>query len=313
MTPNDVAKHLRDGRLAALPTETVYGLAADAGNDEAVRRVFALKGRPSTNPLIVHVADAEAARQVTTAWPDTASRLAARFWPGPLTIVLPKAAGLAEVVTAGGDTVGVRVPNHPLTLQVLHRFHQIGGTGLAMPSANVSEHVSPTSADHVHEEFGDVVPVLDGGTCDVGIESTVVLLTAEGVEVLRPGHISLSDLRACVGRVTVRGGSDVGVAASPGRQVRHYAPRVPARLINPQEREVALQAEGTAVLVLDRTSPIPHRPGVFVMPDRPATYAQMLYDVLRRAEGFEQVLIERPPETQEWAAVHDRLRRATSA
>ena len=295
-SPDAAAHALRGGGVVALPTETVYGLAGDAGNPEAVRRVFEVKGRPNTNPLIVHAADATAARRVVADWPDAAGRLAAAFWPGPLTLVLPRGEGIADEVTAGGATVAVRVPDHPVTLDVLTRFHALDGVGLAMPSANRSEHVSPTTAAHVRDDLPGV-PVLDGGPCGVGIESTVVSLVIDPPTVLRPGGISVAELETVVGPVAVRGGSDEGTAASPGRQPRHYAPSLPCFAFEPG-------------------GDVPGRVAVIDVGGRgPAAYAASLYARLRDAEhrpGVAQVWVELPPDAPEWAAVRDRLRRATT-
>jgi L-threonylcarbamoyladenylate synthase len=194
---------LRRGGLVAFPTETVYGLGADATNADAVTKIFAAKGRPSTNPLIVHVADAAVARRYATAWPPAAAQLADRFWPGPLTLVLPKAPDIVPAVTAGLNTVGLRVPDHPVALQLLREF----GGAVAAPSANRSNRVSPTTADHVREELGDAVDlVLDGGPCRVGIESTVLDLTTERPTILRPGGLSREQIEAVVGPVGVADG-----------------------------------------------------------------------------------------------------------
>ena len=297
------AKMLRAGKLVALPTETVYGLAADAGSDAAVARIFAAKGRPATNPLIVHVADASAARRCANAWPASADALADAFWPGPLTMVLPKADGLASAVTAGGDTVGIRVPNHPVTLDVLGEFHALGGVGVAMPSANRSEHVSPTTADHVRDDLGGRVDlIVDGGPCGVGIESTVVSLATGVPTVLRPGGVTVEQLRAAIGDVLIRGGSDVGVAQSPGRQARHYAPDLAVRVAEEGDA-------GTADAVLARAGV---RGGAVELPDDPAAFGRALYAALRKLEAdpaVRSLLILLPPDEPRWAAVRDRLGR----
>ncbi len=297
------ANRLRAGGLVALPTETVYGLAADAGNADAVAAIFAAKGRPATNPLIVHVANADAARRVAGGWPEVADALAAAFWPGPLTLVLPTGRGLADAVTAGGDTVGLRVPNHPLTLDVLGRFHALGGIGVAMPSANRSEHVSPTTAAHVRDDLGDRVDlILDGGPCGVGIESTVVRLTGPAPVVLRPGAVSVEQLRAVLGDVAIRGGSDAGVAQSPGRQPRHYAPDLAVRVAEESDG-------GEADAVLARVSV---RANATALPNDPAEYGRALYSVLRRLEAdpaVRSLLILLPPDEPRWTAIRDRLGR----
>ena len=308
-SPIEAARLLRDGRLVALPTETVYGLAADAGNPRAVAALFAAKGRPVTNPLIVHVADADAARRVARSWPDAASLLAQRFWPGPLTIVLPKGPGLADAVTAGGDAVAIRVPNHPVALEVLRAFHDLGGIGLAMPSANRSEHVSPTAAAHVRDDLGERVDlILDGGPCGVGIESTVVHLAEPTPTVLRLGGVSVEQLRQAIGSIDIRGGSDTGIAQSPGRQPRHYAPELDVRVV---EEGAAAPNDVDAVLLRDGVRP---PPGLVVarLADDPARFARDLYRTLRTVEaarGVRSLLIVLPPDTAAWAAVRDRLGR----
>ncbi len=304
MNESEAVGRLAAGGVVALPTETVYGLAADASNEAAVRRVFEIKGRPSTNPLIVHVADAEAARRVTATWPDAADRLAKAFWPGPLTIVLPKGPSVSAIVTAGGPTVALRVPRHELTLEVLRGLHASGIIGLAMPSANKSEHVSPTTADHVRDEFGDSVHVLDGGPCDVGIESTVVSLAQDTPTVLRPGHVTHQQLAAVLGDVQVRGGSDSGSAQSPGRLPRHYAPTLPC--IRFERGETPL----SNAFVIGTCEQADLR-----MPDEPAQCARRLYDALRTAEqsGASVIAIELPPDEPSWSGVRDRIERASTA
>ena len=304
---------LRHGGVVAIPTETVYGLAADATNSAAVRRIFEIKGRPATNPLIVHVADVEGAKRCVAGWPEPADRLAERFWPGPLTIVLPKGPDIVDEVTAGGQTVGVRVPDHPLTLELLRTF----GGGVAAPSANRSNHVSPTTAQHVRDDLGDRLDlILDGGPCGVGIESTVLSLAAPVPTILRLGGIGIDALRDVLGEVDIRGGSDAGVAASPGRQSRHYAPNARAVAFESGGR-CALPAdrEDVALMVLDPALSEP-RIGtrVAAMPASPAAYARHFYAVLRTLDqpGVSEIRIELPPNALEWAAVRDRIARATA-
>lgn len=334
------AEILRNGGVVAFPTETVYGLGADASNSAAVRRVFQIKGRPATNPTIVHVADIESARRCVSVWPEAAQRLAERFWPGPLTIVLPKADAIVPEVTAGGPTVGVRVPDHPVALAMLREFAQMGslraslppalrgnaatrdnariGVGVAAPSANRSAHVSPTTAQHVRDDLGDAVNlVLDGGPCAVGIESTVISLAMPAPTVLRPGGVSLEQLREVLGEVEVRGGSDVGAAASPGRQERHYAPRARAiAFTNDQRGSVPADGRNTGIVVL---SPLaitePAELGTLIaMPTKPQLYAEHLYRVLRALDAKQvgEIWIELPPDEPRWNAVRDRILRASS-
>jgi L-threonylcarbamoyladenylate synthase len=220
------AEILHNGGLVAFPTETVYGLGADATNDRAVARVFAAKGRPDFNPLIVHIAESEAARRIV-AWSDAAEKLARRFWPGPLTMVLPRRADarVSLLASAGLDSLGVRLPDHPVARQLI----AAADTPIVAPSANPSGRLSPTTAEHVAESMGfEVDLVLDGGPCRVGIESTVVDLTADIPAVLRPGAVSVGDLTSVIGRVEA--GGSVGPIKSPGLLAGHYAPRLPLRL-----------------------------------------------------------------------------------
>ncbi len=218
---------LREGGLVALPTETVYGLGADATNSNAIKKIFAVKGRPSTNPLIVHVADEGVAKRYVRSWPAVADQLAKHFWPGPLTLVLPKADSIVPEVTAGRDTVGVRVPNHSLALQLLRAFDG----PIAAPSANRANHISPTSADDVHAELGDAIDlILDGGPCTVGIESTVLDISGEHATILRPGGVTREQIESTIGPVELFEGSinATHAAASPGQHRRHYSPVTPA-------------------------------------------------------------------------------------
>lgn len=308
------ADTLRRGGVVAIPTETVYGLAADATNAAAVRRIFEIKGRPATNPLIVHVGDVEGARRCVADWPEAADRLAQAFWPGPLTIVLPKGPRIVDEVTAGGPTVGVRVPDHPLALEVLRLF----GGGVAAPSANRSNHVSPTTARHVREDLGEAVDlVLDGGPCVVGIESTVLSLATRVPTVLRPGGVSVEALRTMLGEVQVLAGSDVGVAASPGRQSRHYAPRARAIVFEKSERcRLPADRPHVALMVLDPALAEPRIGSrIAAMPARPEAFARHFYAMLRRLDalpGITEIAIELPPDDPEWAAVRDRIIRCTA-
>jgi L-threonylcarbamoyladenylate synthase len=307
---------LRAGGLVAFPTETVYGLGADATSAAAVRRIFAAKGRPSTNPLIVHVSDVAIARRHATAWPESAERLARAFWPGPLTLVLPKTPDIVADVTAGLGTVGLRVPNHPLALELLRAFDG----PVAAPSANRSNHVSPTTAAHVRDELGDAVDViLDGGPCAVGIESTVLDLSRDGrPAIFRPGGVAREQIEAVVGPVDVvaRTISSNEPAASPGQQERHYAPRAPAFRFSPPPPlenagpNAAILVAGSVYRLRRKT---PHMPYLMEMPGTPAEYAHHLYAALRELDalGVDAIYVMMPPDTPEWAAVRDRLIRAT--
>jgi L-threonylcarbamoyladenylate synthase len=333
---NDVGKAvqiLKSGGLVAFPTETVYGLGADATNAAAVRRIFEAKGRPATNPVIVHVADESVARRYAGEWPEAAGKLARRFWPGPLTLVVPKSETIAREVTAGGETVGLRAPDHPLALELLRAFDG----AVAAPSANRSTRVSPTMAQHVRDELGERVDyILDGGPCRVGIESTVLDLTAEVPTILRPGAVTAEELREEIGSVrmlTIR--LDEGTAArSPGQQAKHYAPRALAYRFEREDRlsvidwcrdnmEVAwavlfLGPLGGGATFWDLETVVvaeaqPRRHQLIQMPASAKDYARRLYATLRDLDeqGVEVLWIEMPPDTAQWFALRDRLMRAT--
>ncbi len=307
----DAVAALRRGELVGMPTETVYGLAGDARNESAVRRIFATKGRPADHPLIVHLADIAQlsawARQV----PDSARALAEAFWPGPMTLILGKAAGVSDLVTGGQDSIGIRIPRHPVALQLLQSF----GDGLAAPSANRFGHVSPTTAQHVRDEFGASVPiVLDGGACAIGIESTIIDLSGASVRILRPGLIGRADIIRVIGAV------DEGSAAdSPrvsGALASHYAPRTPTESV-PRTQLLArwktCQDEGESAVVLSIGAPPASLPGL-ALPDQPEEFARHLYAALRSldAEGADRILVERIPDERAWLAIADRLQRASS-
>jgi L-threonylcarbamoyladenylate synthase len=307
---------LSRGGLVAFPTETVYGLGADALNAEAVRRVFELKGRPARNPLIVHVDGPDMAREVVSDWSGDAQRLAEAFWPGPISIVLPVAPHVPAEVTGGGRTVAVRCPDHPLTLSLLRAF----GRPLVGPSANPSGRVSPTTAAHVHEAFPDLA-VLDGGECRVGIESTVVSL-ADGPRILRPGVIGPEQIARALRKGVSFETPDTpeGPLPSPGLLKQHYAPAARVVLAEAGELErLARDTDGTvvALAIAPVSLPPPHR--VIPMPEEAEDYARALYTALRMADRPRTALIvvERPPEgTTEndrtvWRAIMDRLTRAT--
>lgn len=318
----DAVRRLRAGQPVAFPTETVYGLGADAFNVEAVERVYVLKGRPRDNPLILHVADARmAAERVVAAgaWSDRAAALARRFWPGPLTLVLLRRPELPPQATAGRNTVAVRCPAHPGAQALLGMF----GSPVAAPSANRSGHVSPTTAAHVAADFASVddLLILDGGSCEVGIESSVVDLTSDPPRLLRPGSITIEQLREVIGHV--QSPRIESQDASPGTAERHYAPRTPAKLVDRetlveamrrQGRCVVLAIEGDMAAVCSQAEADRDRVTTIPMPAVPEKYARRLYSALREADAFEAdvILIERPPdEPGLWASIHDRLRRAT--
>jgi L-threonylcarbamoyladenylate synthase len=307
---------LRAGGLVAFPTETVYGLGADATNAEAVAKIFAAKGRPATNPLIVHVADIETAKRYAAKWSDAAQTLAAVWWPGPLAIVVPKTPEIVDAATAGRPTVALRVPDHPLALQLLQEF----GGPIAAPSANKSNHVSPTTAAHVREELGDSVDViLDGGPCAVGIESTVVDLTRGTPVILRPGGVPRRKIEAIVGMLDVFTGAvdPSQAAASPGQHARHYAPRTPAVRFETAQRGLirpnAPDGTSNGIMVVGTIDFVKKWGPIIAMPKLPDVYATNFYAVLRELDGMglREIFIEMPPARAEWEAVRDRIARAT--
>ncbi|NUQ67229.1 MAG: threonylcarbamoyl-AMP synthase [Phycisphaerales bacterium] len=319
---NDALRRLRSGGLVAFPTETVYGLGADALKPGAVNRVYELKQRPRTNPLIVHVSDAAAAADLVRGWPREAELLARAFWPGPLTIVLPRSERVPDIVTAGGPNVALRCPDHPVALALLRAYEG----PLVGPSANPSGGLSPTTADHVREAFNpEDVFVLDGGPCRVGVESTVVLLD-EAPRVLRPGVIGADEIARVLGVPVATGAQRKGERLhAPGQLETHYAPQSPASLYDTDQELARLleQAPGHAVIITENPRRLPTPPDSLVqMPRDARAYASRLYAALRDADALEPSLIAihrpapmagtSPEDMAIWAAVLDRLTRATS-
>ena len=307
---------LRRGGLVSFPTETVYGLGANALDEEAVRGIFAAKGRPSFNPLIVHVADLAAARGLSSAWPDAAERLGMSFWPGPLTVVVPKHPEIPDLVTAGLATVALRVPAHPVARALL--LHS--GLPIAAPSANRYTHLSPTRAEHVVSGLGERVDlILDGGPTGVGIESTVIDLCGPLPVLLRPGTITRAALEAVVGPVSLASAIEGDEARrGPGMVRRHYSPRAELRIYARDRRsamEVAARAAAAAgrwvgaLLLAPLDAPLDHP---VMMPTEPAGYARLLYASLHDldAAGCDLILVDAVPDAPEWAGVRDRLARA---
>jgi L-threonylcarbamoyladenylate synthase len=301
------ARILKQGGLVAFPTETVYGLGADASSAEAVARLYRVKRRPTDHPVIVHFASSDEAFLWSRETPPAARVLAARFWPGPLTLILKRSKKAKDFVTGGQDSVGLRVPAHPVAHELLSLF----GKGIAAPSANRFGLVSPTTAAHVREDLGnDVDLVLEGGASEVGIESTIVDLSGATPVLLRPGRISKTDLEAVL-NANVGEKSNSSPKHSGGLE-RHYAPRTPARLIPSYDldKEIARLREKVAVLAFSRPD---ERVDYWLrMPRDPQAYAQKLYGALRELDtaGCEEILVEAPPDAPEWVAVRDRLQRA---
>lgn len=293
---------IRAGGLVAFPTETVYGLGANALDPAAVGRVFAAKGRPATNPVIVHVADTADVARVAADWPATAAALAERYWPGPLTLVLPRQAVVPDIVTAGGPTVAVRCPAHPVARALI----RAAGVPVAAPSANRSTELSPTLSEHVVKGLvGRIDLILDAGPCPGGIESTVLDVTGNQVRVLRPGLVTVPMLESVVGPVSVSMAPErSGPARSPGHMTRHYSPRTPLALITPGSTQ-NFPDERVAII----------RPDGRSFPAEPAEYATLLYARLHELDSgeFDRILIEIPPDTPEWAGVRDRIMRAAGS
>lgn len=321
-------KLLQAGELVAFPTETVYGLGADAANPEAVARIFAVKGRPVDHPLIVHLPGAAHLDRWASAIPATAWELAEAFWPGPLTLILKRAAEVPYAVTGGQETVGVRIPAHPLALDLLRNYAQAGGgragmCGIAAPSANRFGRISPTTAAHVHEELGkSVALVLDGGPCPVGIESTIIDLSRDGdlaPRLLRPGRVSPEQIASVIGvrPVMVESGNDGTLPRVSGTLESHYAPQTPLRLVPTPRLATAIgemqdRSKRCGLLARTRqTLAVP--PHVRLqLPDEPTAYARGLYAALRELDqgGNDLIVVEDVPVDPSWAAVADRLYRA---
>ncbi|WP_436526831.1 L-threonylcarbamoyladenylate synthase [Actinoplanes sp. HUAS TT8] len=303
---------LRADSVVAFPTETVYGLGANAFAEQAVAEIYRLKNRPSWNPLIVHVATVAAARDLAAAWPEVADRLAAAFWPGPLTLVVRRAAHLAGV-GADNDTIAIRIPAHDVALALL----EASGLPLAAPSANRSESISPTTAEHVVRSLPDVPLVLDGGPCSWGIESTVLDLTTPVPTLLRPGALPLRTLRDVTGSIALREieTSDGTARSSPGMSRRHYAPRAKTLLMRDlREADRSGLPAPSAILTYEGAPPPPYGEMVEVLSADPREYAADLYAALHRLDdaGAASILIQEPPRAEDWLAVRDRLSRAAA-
>lgn len=333
------ARLLHDGGLVAFPTETVYGLGTDAGNAEAVARLYKVKKRPDTHPVIVHLADVEQLHDWAAEVPEGALRLAERFWPGPLTLVLKRAAGVPDAVTGGQVTVGLRIPSHPMALALLRQFREAGSEneaaaastfnqygsppvavaprlrgGIAAPSANRYGRISPTRAEHVRSDLGDDVDcILNGGACEVGIESTIVDYSSGHPVLLRPGGLSAARIAEVAGEALLQP-SD-GAPRAPGSHAAHYAPRARLKLLRRTDIiEYLAQHKGQRVAALALEVSVARLAAQYtvVMPAVAAGYARMLYANLRHldASGADMILVELPPDTPAWAPVLDRLRRA---
>ena len=334
----DAAARIAAGQLVAFPTETVYGLGADANNEEAVSKIFAAKGRPADHPLIVHVLDAQATVHFAQSLPDFAQRLIQAFWPGPLTVIVKRRDGAAVGCAGGQDSIGLRCPSHPMAQDLLAQCAKLGVQGIAAPSANLFGKVSPTSAAHVLSEFGAEVPVLDGGVCDVGIESTIVDCTRGAPVLLRPGVLRRDQIEAAMGQplltnetrsLPLNASSEAAHRDAPsltqpaprasGSLASHYAPRAPVRLMDASALQTALDLLGDDaknIAVYART-PIKMRSSQLIlrrMPSDAAAAAHQLFAALRDfdAQGVRLIWIESVPDQEEWDGVRDRLQRAAS-
>ena len=298
MTVEEAARIIEDGGVVAFPTETVYGLGGNALDPVAIRRIYELKGRPASSPLIVHVDSIEMAQVLAEEWPVVAEGLARRYWPGPLTIVVRKTSSIPDEVTAGLDTVGLRMPAHPVALALIRAC----GVPLAAPSANKFTRLSPTTAAHVREAFGDAVPVLDGGATEVGIESTVVSVVDGGITLLRPGMIVVP------GAIVGLDPAVAGAHPAPGMHRKHYSPRTPVVLLGALDK---VPEDGAYVWY---RAPKDAARRAVQLPAEPAGYAAAIYGVLHELDGkgFTAIAIERVPDGDEWAAVADRLSRAAA-
>ena len=315
------ANLLRQGRLVAFPTETVYGLGADASNSDAVRRIFQAKGRPADHPLIVHIPSVDSLNDWALTVPDAAKQLAARFWPGPLAMILNKRPEVPLIVTGGQQTVGLRMPDHPVALRLLRAF----GGGIAAPSANRFCRISPTQAVHVEEELGDAVDlILDGGACQVGVESTIVDLSGNRPKLLRPGHITRLEIEAVLQTELVivspqSEQTNQQEVRAPGMMAVHYAPSTIAMLC-PADRlpeiiqELTLREKRIGILAYNLEQAENRLNRVIRMPERAEYYAQALYTSLRELDSLQldMILVEKPPNTEAWQAINDRLHKATS-
>jgi L-threonylcarbamoyladenylate synthase len=322
----EAADQIQAGGLVAFPTETVYGLGADASNDIAVAGIFAAKGRPSDHPLIVHVADQNAVQYYAASVPAFAERLMAAFWPGPLTVILPRQPGVASAAAGGQNSIGLRCPNHPVALALIRACQNLGVSGLAGPSANRFGRVSPTTAQHVAGELGAALLVLDGGPCAVGIESSIVDCTRGQPVLLRPGVLTRAELEAACGQPVLDNDeapqalSAAAAPRAPGTLESHYAPNAKVRLMDAKAIQTALDLLGrdaaniaiyARAIVRIQSEKVLYRR----MPDDALGAAQQLFAVLRGfdEQGVKLIWVEAPPATSEWDGVRDRLGRAAAS
>ena len=320
-TVGQAAAQILAGELVAFPTETVYGLGADASSDAAVAKIFAAKGRPADHPLIVHIASSAQVFDYASNVPPFADQLIKAFWPGPLTVILPRKAGVATAAAGGQNSIGLRCPAHPVALEFLNACNALGVGGVAGPSANAFGRISPTTAAHVRHEFGDALMVLDGGPCKVGIESSIVDCTRSAPVLLRPGVLTLAQLEAACGQGVLSAGAAIESSAprAPGTLESHYAPNAKVRLMNAKAIQTALDllgADAAHMAVYARTIVRITSENVLYrrMPDDALATAEQLFAVLRNfdAQGVKLIWVETLPPEGAWDGVRDRLARASA-
>ena len=308
---------LQNGEVVAIPTETVYGLAADASNENALRQIYAIKERPADNPLIVHIASINQVQDWAAEFSPLAQKFAKAFWPGPFTLVLPAKTSVSTILRAGEPTVALRVPSHPLTLQLLKQ----SGLSLAAPSANKYTQLSPTTAAHVAKSLGDALPVLDGGACKVGVESTIVSVHGQDWQLLRHGMITEAQITNIAGKTALSNTENCNIKnlalpKVPGQHILHYSPRTPTFLFNEKHALnnalEKLTSEKVSCVVLNLGEQAIEAEHMICLPNTPELVAEALYGALHRLDalGADRILVHMPPETAEWAAITDRLTRA---
>lgn len=298
---------LKQGEVVAIPTETVYGLAADANNEHAIKKIYSTKERPASNPLIVHIASSEQVLDWATEFSPLARKFADAFWPGPLTLVLPAKENVSKIVRAGEPTVALRVPAHPIAHELLLKSK----LGLAAPSANKYTQLSPTSAQHVTDSLGKDIAVLDGGACEVGIESTIVSVSNNEWQILRLGMITASELEAVARMPALK--NQAQVPKAPGQHRLHYSPKTPIKLFESRSALLAFaKSQKDSALLLINGKGLPNH-ATFYLTDDPTIAAEKLYDTLHQMDSLNvsSLVIELPPETEPWLAIRDRLQRAS--
>jgi L-threonylcarbamoyladenylate synthase len=301
----EATKILQEGGVVSFATETVYGLGCDTFNTQAVKKVYALKNRPTDNPMIAHILDATWVGRLATGWDDRCEKLAERFWPGPLTIILPKKESVPKEACGGFDTVAIRCPAHTTARLLLASFNN----PISAPSANISGHLSPTTANHVEQEFGCNVFILDGGSSEKGIESTVLSMIS-APEILRPGSVTIEELTNCIGDVATH--NSTSQTNSPGTSSRHYAPKTKV-VLRPSDAICNINSDST-IVVFHATAPMGCKNKI-QMPNSPDEYAAKIYSVLREADAMDAdvIVVELPPTSPEWLAINDRLHRCCTS